>query len=148
MRSKIRFNVLAVSAVAALALISGCSSDGDTDTAAENVEACTAFASDQNEFVGLLKTGPGTADGIDAWTAAKGEAIDRLHALPATATGSVSESLTKFVDGLPEDTLSLSDTDSESGKAYVANAKAIASACESDGTAITLDELPLTSFSN
>lgn len=149
MRSKIRFNVLAVGSVAALALLSGCSSDdGGSKAGGENVEACNAFAAEQNQFVGLVKNGPGDVDGIDAWTTAKDGSIAKLQALPTTATGSVAESISTFADGLPEDTLTLSDTDSESGKAYVANAKAVASACDSAGTTISLDELPLVAFTN
>ncbi|MFY2791492.1 hypothetical protein [Rhodococcus sp. KRD162] len=147
MHSKARFTVVAAGAVLALGFAAGCSSD-DSAASGENSDVCNTFATDHNAFVGLVDAGPGSAENIDKWTADKQAAVDKLKALPSTASGEVASSLTTFSDGLPADTLDLSTTDSESGKAFVDNAAAVASACEADGTTITLDTLPLSSFTN
>ncbi|CCQ17613.1 Metallo-beta-lactamase domain protein [Rhodococcus sp. AW25M09] len=147
MHSKARFTVVAAGAVLALGLAVGCSSD-ESAASGQNTDVCNTFAADHNAFVGLVKAGPGSAENIDKWTADKQAAVDKLNTLPSTASGDVASSLTTFVDALPADTLELSSTDSESGKAFVDNAGAVKSACEADGTSITLDELPLTTFGN
>lgn len=147
MHPKVRFTVLAAGAVIALGFAAGCSSD-DAAASGENTDVCNTFATDHNAFVGLVTAGPGSAENIDKWTADKQAAVDKLKALPGTASGDVASSLTTFSDGLPADTLELSTTDSESGKAFVDNGAAVKSACEADGTSITLDELPLTTFTN
>ena len=147
MHPKVRSTVFAAGAVIALGLAAGCSSDEPANPG-ENTDVCTAFASDHNAFVGLVTVGPGSAENIDKWTADKQAAVDKLKTLPGTASGDVASSLTAFSKGLPADTLELSTTDSESGKAFVDNGAAVRSACEADGTSITLDELPLTTFTN
>ena len=147
MHSKARYTVAAAGAILALTLASGCSRD-ETAASGENTDVCNTFAADHNAFVGLVATGPGSAENIDKWTADKQAAIDKLKALPGTASGDVASSLTTFSDGLPADTLELSTTDSESGKAFVDNGAAVKSACEADGTTIALDALPLTTFTN
>ncbi|OZF38674.1 hypothetical protein CH296_02930 [Rhodococcus sp. 14-2496-1d] len=147
MHSKARFTVVAAGALVALGLAAGCSSD-ESAASGENTDVCNTFAADHNAFVGLAAAGPGSAENIDKWTADKQAAVDKLKALPGTASGDVASSLTTFVDALPADTLDLSTTDSESGKAFVDNGAAVASACEADGTTITLDALPLSTFTN
>ncbi|OZE87946.1 hypothetical protein CH305_02065 [Rhodococcus sp. 15-649-2-2] len=147
MHSKARFTVVAAGAILALGLAAGCSSD-EPAASGENIDVCNTFATDHNAFVGLVAAGPGSAENIDKWTADKQAAVDKLKALPGTASGDVASSLTTFSDGLPADTLELSTTDSESGKAFVDNGAAVKSACETDGTTITLDALPLSTFSN
>lgn len=147
MHSKARFTVVAAGAVLAIGLAAGCSSD-ESSASGENTDVCNTFAADHNAFVGLVASGPGSAENIDKWTADKQAAVDKLKALPGTASGDVASSLTTFVDALPADTLELSTTDSESGKAFVDNGAAVKSACEADGTTITLDALPLTTFTN
>lgn len=147
MHSKARYTVAAAGAILALTLAAGCSRD-ETAASGENTDVCNTFAADHNAFVGLVATGPGSAENIDKWTADKQAAIDKLKALPGTASGDVASSLTTFSDGLPADTLELSTTDSESGKAFVDNGAAVKSACEADGTTIALDALPLTTFTN
>ncbi len=143
MRSHNRFTAAAAGAVVALALTAGCSSD---DSSAESAEACSSFETYHNELVTLVNDGPGTAEEVEAWTAAKNDAVAELEALPATAAGAVAESMTTFAGALPDDTLVLSEADSEPGQAFVTNANDVASACESDGTAITLSELQLVTF--
>lgn len=147
MHSKARFTVAAAGAVLALGLAAGCSSD-ESGASGENTDVCNTFATDHNAFTGLVAAGPGSAENIDKWTADKQAAVDKLKTLPGTASGDVANSLTTFVDALPADTLELSTTDSESGKAFVDNGAAVASACEADGTTITLDALPLSTFTN
>ncbi|MCJ0891867.1 hypothetical protein [Rhodococcus sp. ARC_M5] len=137
----------AAGAILALGLAAGCSSD-ESAASVENTDVCNTFAADHNAFVGLVAAGPGSAENIDKWTADKRAAVDKLKGLPGTASGDVATSLTTFVDALPADTLELSTTDSESGKAFVDNGAAVASACEADGTTITLDALPLSTFTN
>lgn len=143
MRSHNRFTAAAAGAVVALALAAGCSSD---DSSGENADACSSFETHHNELVALVDAGPGTAEELETWTAAKNEAAAQLEGLPEAATDTVAESMSTFVDGLPDETLDLSETDSASGQAFVANANAVASACEADGSAISLTELPLVSF--
>ncbi|KQU46720.1 hypothetical protein ASG84_09510 [Rhodococcus sp. Leaf278] len=147
MHSKARYTVAAAGAILALGLAAGCSSD-ESAASGENTGVCNTFAADHNAFVGLAAAGPGSAENIDEWTADKQAAVDKLKALPGTASGDVASSLTTFSDGLPADTLELSTTDSESGKAFVDNGAAVKSACEADGTTITLDALPLSTFTN
>lgn len=147
MHSKARFTVAAAGAVLALGLAAGCSSD-ESAASGENTDVCNTFATDHNAFAGLVATGPGSAENIDKWTADKQAAVDKLEALPGSASGDVATSMTTFADALPADTLELSTTDSESGKAFVDNGAAVASACEADGTTITLDALPLSTFTN
>lgn len=148
MRSTTRFLVSAAGAVAALSLVTGCSSSEESAASGENAEVCNTFAADHNELVGLVKTGPGTAENLDPWTAEKQAAVDKLKSLSGTASGDVASAITTFADGLPGDTLELSEPDSASGRAFVDNGAAVKSACEADGTTITLDELPLTTFTN
>ncbi|MDV6262985.1 hypothetical protein [Rhodococcoides yunnanense] len=145
---KSRFTALVAGAAAAVAIVTGCSSSDEAASTGENTDVCTTFAADHNAFVALVAAGPGTAENIDKWTSDKQAAVDKLSALPGTASGDVASSLTTFVGALPADTLELSTTDSESGKAFVDNAAAVASACEADATTITLDELPRSTFTN
>ncbi|MDV8024532.1 hypothetical protein [Rhodococcus sp. IEGM 1330] len=147
MHSKTRFTVVAAGALLAFGLAAGCSSE-ESAASGENTDVCTTFATDHNAFAGVVAAGPGSAENIDKWTADKQAAVDKLKALPGSASGDVASSLTTFVDALPADTLELSTTDSESGTAFVDNAAAVASACEADGTPITLDELPRSTFTN
>ncbi|CAH0269284.1 hypothetical protein ACJEDT_03480 [Rhodococcoides fascians] len=147
MYSKARFAAAAAGALLALGLAAGCSNDESTATG-ESADACTNFATDHNALVGLVGAGPGSAENIEKWTADKQAVVDKLVALPGTASGDVASSITTFVDALPADTLDLSTTGSESGKAFVENGEAVKSSCEADGTSITLDELPLTTFTN
>ncbi|MDI6630395.1 MAG: hypothetical protein QME72_21975, partial [Rhodococcus sp. (in: high G+C Gram-positive bacteria)] len=147
MHRKARFTVFAAGAVAALGLVAGCSSSDEAATG-QNTDACNTFAADHNTFVGLVTAGPGSAANIEKWTADKQAAVDKLKALSGTASGDVASAITTLADGVPADSLELSEPDSESGKAFVENGAAVKSACEADGTTITLDELPLTTFTN
>ncbi|MGF0308821.1 hypothetical protein [Rhodococcus sp. IEGM1428] len=147
MHSKARFTVVAAGAVLALGLAAGCSSD-DAAASGENTDVCNTFASDHNAFVALVAAGPGSAENVEKWTADKQAAIDKVKALPSTASGDVASSLTTFTDALPADTLELSAPDGQSGKAFVDNGAAVKSVCEADGTTITLDALPLSTFTN
>ena len=148
MRSTTRFIFAAAGAAAALVLATGCSSADESAATGQNTDVCNSFAAAHNELVGLVKAGPGTAENLDPWTASKKAAVDKIAALPATASGDVASAMTTFADAVPADTLELSEPDSESGKAFVDNGAAVKSACEADGTSITLDELPLTTFTN
>lgn len=149
MRSTTRFIVTAAGAATALALLAtGCSSSDDSASSGQNAEVCTSFAADHNDFVSLVKAGPGTAENLDPWTADKQAAVDKVKSLSGTASGDVASAITTFADAIPADTLELSEPDSESGKAFVSNSAAVKSSCEADGTSITLDELPLTTFTN
>lgn len=136
--------VLAAGAAVSLALLTGCSSDDSASS--ENADACTSFEAAQNEFVGLVQAGPGSADNIDSWTSSKDDAVEAMKSASSTAAGEVQSAMTTFTDALPADTLDLSSADSESGAAYKGNATSVASACEADGTSITLDELPTVTF--
>ncbi|MCZ4560987.1 hypothetical protein O4160_09050 [Rhodococcus sp. IEGM 1401] len=147
MHRKARLTVFAAGAVAALGLVTGCSSSDEAATG-QNTDACNTFAADHNTFVGLVTAGPGSAANIEKWTADKQAAVDALKSVPGTASGDVASASTTFVEALPDDTLELSETDSASGKAFVDNGAAVKSACEADGTTITLDALPLTTFTN
>lgn len=145
---KARFTVFAAGAVVALGLLTGCSGGDDSAATGQNTDVCNSFAADHNAFVGLVKAGPGSAANIEQWTADKQAAVDKVKSLSGTASGDVASVMTTFADAVPADTLELSEPDSESGKAFVDNGAAVKSACEADGTSITLDELPLTTFTN
>lgn len=131
-------------ACAALFLIAGCSS-GD-EASAQNTEACTAFETSYNEFVDLVQNVPTDPAGVEAWTASKDSALTDISNHAGAATGEVQTAMNTLVDGLPADSLQLSEPDSESGQAFVDNADAVASACSADGTDLTLEEFPLLKF--
>ncbi|WP_262498257.1 hypothetical protein [Rhodococcus sp. ANT_H53B] len=84
--------------------------------------------------------------GVEKWTADKSASLSEFTTQSEQATGEVKNALTTLVADLPADSLELSEPDSESGQKFVDNSNAVASACEADGTSITLDEFPLLKF--
>lgn len=137
--------VLAAAATALFAL-AGCSSDSGSDESGANADVCTQFAASHDELTELVKAGPANADGLDKWTADKDAALAKFGPLADQASGDVQTDVQILVTALPADSLALTEADSESGQAFVDNSAAVASACESDGTAITLAEFPLQKF--
>lgn len=126
--------------------LAGCSSDSESDESGANADVCTQFAAVHDELTELTVAGPGTADGLDKWTADKDAALAKFAPLGDQASGDVQADVQALVTALPTDSLELTEPDSESGQAFVDNSAAVASACESDGTAITLAEFPLQKF--
>lgn len=138
--------VLSVAVFTAVLLVAGCGSDSSNSTSGENTAPCTAFAGSHNSFVATVKSAPSDQAGVDKWTADKAAFLDEFATQSEQATGDVKNALTTLVTDLPADSLELSEPDSQSGQKFVDNAKAVASACESDGTTISLDEFPLLKF--
>lgn len=130
-------------AITALIALTGCSSDSDGD--AVNADACQQFGAAHDQLAELTATGPTDGD-VEQWTADKDASIAEMQSLAGTATDDVQVQIQALVDALPADSLELTEADSESGQAFVDNAAAVASACESDGTTITLAEFPLQRF--
>lgn len=141
--------ITAAVAVTALVGLSACSSgdSASSDSSPENATACTDFETAYDQFTALVKAGPADSD-IEAWTAAKTAEMQKFQPLADTATDGVETSLSTLISGLPADSLELTEPDSTSGQAFVDNSKAVADACSSAGTAITLDEFPLLKFGN
>lgn len=138
--------VPAVASIALFALV-GCGSEGSGDTeSGANADVCTQFAAAHDELTALALAGPASADGLDAWTSDKDAAIAEFGPLGESADGEVKSSIEALVAALPEDSLELTEVDSASGQAFVDNSAAVASACESDGTTITLAEFPIQKF--
>lgn len=141
-----RSTLIPVVAVSALLALAGCSSDSGSDSGSgANADVCTQFAAAHDELTELAKTGPVGGD-VDAWTAEKDAAVAKFAPLGDQAEGDVKEKIQALVTALPADSLELTEADSESGQAFVDNSAAVSSACESDGTAITLAEFPLQKF--
>jgi hypothetical protein len=138
--------VIPAIAFSALVALTGCGSDSGTDASSNNVDACTQFAVAHNELTELALAGPGTADGLDKWNADKDAAIAKFKPLGEQASGDVQTDIQALLAALPADSLELTEADSESGQAFVDNSSAVASSCESDGTAIDLSEFPLQKF--
>lgn len=136
-----RSTLIPAVALTALLALAGCS--GDSTTA--NVDACTQFAVAHDRLAELTAAGPVDGD-VEQWTADKNDVVGQIESLTGQATGDVQASLETLVDGLPADTLELTEADSISGQAFVDNSTSVVSACESDGTAITLAEFPLQKF--
>lgn len=140
-----RAKLLSAVACAALFLLTGCGSDS-SNASGENKDTCTAFAAAHNDFVAIVKDVPTDQAGVEKWTADKSAALSEFAPQSEQATGDVKSALTTLVADLPEDSLQLSEPDSESGQKFVDNSAAVASACEADGTPLTLDEFPLLKF--
>ncbi|MDV6230187.1 MULTISPECIES: hypothetical protein [Rhodococcus] len=137
---------LSVAACAAFLLLAGCSSESSDASSGENAESCTAFATSHNAFVATVEAVPTDQAGVEKWTADKSASLNEFTTQSEQATGEVKNALTTLVADLPADSLELSEPDSESGQQFVDNSNAVASACEADGTSITLDEFPLLKF--
>lgn len=135
-----------VASVAVLGLAAcGSGDSGSGGDNSENASACSEFETTYNEFTALVKAGPADSD-VQLWTDAKTTELQKFQPLADTATGNVEGALGTLVGALPEDSLELSEPDSESGKAFVANSTAVADACSADGSPIELTEFPLLSF--
>lgn len=141
-----RSTLISAVAVTALITLTGCSSDSGSDASGANADVCTQFAAAHDELTELAGGGPESAEGLDAWTADKDAAIAEFAPLGEQATGEVQTQLQALVAALPEDSLELTEPDSESGQAFVDNSAAVVSSCESDGTTIDLAEFPLQKF--
>lgn len=126
----------------ALAVVAGCGSS----PSGQNADQCNQFATSYDALAAVISTGP--VDGADAWDAAKRAELDTIRGLADSATDPVAGPLNTLVEGLPDDPLVLSEPDSESGRAFVDNAQAVAQACADDGTTISLVDFPLLSFTN
>lgn len=137
---------LSAAACAAFLLLAGCSSDSSDAASGENADTCTAFATSHNDFVATVEAVPTDQAGVETWTADKAASLSEFTTQSEQATGDVKNALTTLVADLPGDSLELSEPDSESGQKFVDNSNAVASACEADGTAVTLDEFPLLKF--
>ncbi|WP_415975232.1 hypothetical protein [Rhodococcus sp. 077-4] len=137
---------LVAATCATFLFLAGCSSDSSDAASGENADTCAAFATSHNNFVATVKAVPTDQAGVDKWTADKAASLSEFTNQSEQATGDVKNSLTTLVSDLPADSLALSEPDSESGQKFVDNSKAVASACEADGTAISLDEFPLLKF--
>lgn len=140
-----RSTLISAVALTALVALAGCSSDGGESTSGANSDACTQFAAAHDELTDLTAAGPVDGD-AEKWTADKDAAIAKFGPLGDSASGDVQTQLQSLVTALPADSLELAEPDSESGQAFVDNSAAVASACESDGTTITLAEFPLQKF--
>lgn len=138
-----RSSLMSAVAIAALIALTGCSSDSDTPSA--NVDVCAQFGAAHDQLAELAASGPADGD-VEQWTADKDASIAEMRVLADSATDDVQVQIRTLVDALPGDSLELTEADSESGRAFVDNAAAVASACESDGTTITLAEFPLQTF--
>jgi len=136
----------AAAACAALFLLTGCGSESSDAASNENADTCTEFGTSYNEFVGIVKDVPTDQAGVETWTANKAAALQKFTPLSESATGDVKTALSTLVSDLPEDSLQLSEPDSESGQKLVDNSAAVATACEADGTSLTLEEFPLLKF--
>ncbi|MCC8930660.1 hypothetical protein [Rhodococcus sp. I2R] len=138
-----RSTLMSAVAITALIALTGCSSDSDGDAA--NADACQQFGAAHDQLAELTAAGPTDGD-VEQWSADKDASIAEMQSLAGTATDDVQVQIQALVDALPADSLELTEADSESGQAFVDNAAAVASACESDGTTITLAEFPLQRF--
>ncbi|MGN7134421.1 hypothetical protein ACTHQY_14240 [Rhodococcoides corynebacterioides] len=135
-----------VASVAVLGLAAcGSGGSGSGGDNSENASACSEFETTYNEFTALVKAGPADSD-VQLWTDAKTAELQKFQPLADTATGNVEGALGTLIGALPEDSLELSEPDSESGKAFVANSTAVADACSADGSPIELNDFPLLSF--
>ncbi|MBY6368315.1 hypothetical protein [Rhodococcoides corynebacterioides] len=139
-----RFLTASVASVAVLGL-AACGGGDSGGGNSENASACSEFETTYNEFTALVKAGPADSD-VQLWTDAKTAELQKFQPLADTATGNVEGALGTLIGALPEDSLELSEPDSESGKAFVANSTAVADACSADGTPIELNDFPLLSF--
>ncbi|MET4046329.1 MULTISPECIES: hypothetical protein [unclassified Rhodococcus (in: high G+C Gram-positive bacteria)] len=144
MRSK----MISAVALAAVLALTGCGSDdsASNSTPDANADVCTQFAATHNELTELTLGGPVGAGEVGKWTADKDATISKFAPLAEQASGAVREGLQALVTTLPTDSLELTEPDSASGQAFVDNSVAVASACEADGTEITLTEFPLQKF--
>ncbi|WP_037143898.1 hypothetical protein [Rhodococcoides fascians] len=140
-----RSTLISAVALTALVALAGCSSDSGDSASDANADTCTQFAAAHDELTELAKAGPVSGD-AEKWTADKDAAIAKFAPLGDTASGDVQTQIKAVVSALPTDSLELTEPDSESGQAFVDNSAAVASACESDGTTITLAEFPLQRF--
>lgn len=138
--------VMAAAGFAAVLMLTGCGSDSSDAPSGESAGACTAFAQSHNDFVATVSAVPTDQAGVDKWTADKDAALGQFTAESEQAAGDVQEALTTLVAELPADSLELSEPDSASGQKFVDNSQAVASACEAQGTTLTLDEFPLLKF--
>lgn len=140
-----RLLTASVASVAVLGLAACGGGDSGSGGTSENASACSEFETTYNEFTALVKAGPADSD-VQLWTDAKTEELQKFQPLADTATGNVEGALSTLIGALPQDSLELSEPDSESGKAFVANSTAVADACSADGTPIQLNDFPLLSF--
>lgn len=142
-----RSTLMSALAMTALIALAGCSSDSGSDASGVNADVCTQFAAAHDELTDLATAGPGVGGDVEKWTADKEVAIAKFAPLADQASGDVQTNVQTLVAALPVDSLELTEADSESGQAFVDNSAAVASACENDGTPVTLAEFPLQKFS-
>ncbi|KZL30484.1 hypothetical protein A3852_23135 [Rhodococcus qingshengii] len=124
-------------------LLAGCGSDDKADD--NHAKACTDFATAQNKLVNYGVDGKQSLT-LEQFTAAKTETVGAIDSAGlSTSDADVKSRISTLVTGIPTETVKLM-TSKSVAESFNSNSTAVARACESAGTPITVSNIRIIRF--
>lgn len=129
-------------AAVGLVVLAGCSSDASDDHSAQ---ACDDFAKSHRELTNSLRDGKLNLS-IQEVDAKRSAAVDSMDTAGlSTSNTDIKDRVTALVDATPTDTKDLLLSKSEAEE-FNKNTESVARACESAGTAITVNKIAIVKY--
>ncbi|WP_336879972.1 hypothetical protein [Rhodococcus globerulus] len=124
-------------------LLAGCGNDDKADD--NHVKACTDFATAQNKLVDYGIDGKQSLT-LEKFAAAKTETIGSMDSAGlSTSDADIKSRISTLVTDIPTDTVKLM-TSKAAAESFNSNSTAVARACESAGTTITVSKIPIIGY--
>lgn len=114
-----------------------------------NAASCNDFAVAENDFVNLLEHGK-QSQSLDDWREAQQQAIRDMDAAGLSASGDTKKRIESLISIIPDTPteMMVDDKSNERGADFNRQLDRIASACQAEGTTISLTKLKIMTFGN
>lgn len=114
-----------------------------------NASSCNDFAAAENHFGDLLGHGR-QSQSLDDWRAAQQQAIRDMDASGLSASGDVKQRIEALISIIPDTPTEMlvDDKANEKGPDFNRQLDRVATACQADGTTISLTKVKILTFGN